>query len=593
MPVLNKVKFLWLLVSLVLALGLVVTACGGDDEEPAPTRPPAPTAAPTTAATSAPTATRPAATAVPAPTATPVPPTPTPAPQFKRGGILKSRIEFTPSSAPHWNLLQGPINAAYPLYQPVLSTLVQLNMTNLNIDPDLAQSWTIGADGKTLTFRIRQGVTWHDGSPLTAADIKYNWDVMIKDSLGFTSHFKALLSAAQNTRVVDASTFEITLKQPRNSFFRTMTHAVMFNYSPRVSVQELQAGKIVGTNAYRWAGLEKDRKVELRAYPGYWERGADGRPLPYFDGIDWFVITDSTAHIAAFRTGQIDAFDHINATALVGQIDTIKRDIPGLVSGAGYDSWRMLLLKNRGALVNPSVRKAIQIGLDRGSFVQAGMGGAGLPSGYASTPGDVLGNWAPTMAEQQRLPGMNPATKQQDIAEAERLLSTAGFTAASPLKITMYVVSGGVFATEAEAAATLLNRIRGLSLAVATEPSAVHNQRLILGGDFDIIYRPFAQAIDDPSQTIGLFWTTGASRNYGGWSDAQIDAMYTEQESTTDEARRKRIVADLQTRLYDSAYYVVLAWAATPWIRKPEMRNMPLGGSFVNRGRYDKTWIDK
>lgn len=589
----KRLSRLILFVSLTLSLILVISACGGDDEEPTATKAPAPTAAPTSAPTVAPTATRPPAPPTPAPTATPVPPTPTPAPRVKRGGILRTRIEFTPSSQPQFMLLQGPINSAYPLFQPVLSTLVQLNMDDLTIAGDLAESWTFSPDGKTITFKIRNGVTWHDGSPLTAADIKFNWDAMLKDSLGFASHFKALLAAAADTALVDPSTFQITLKQPSNSLFRTLTHAVMFNYSPRVSLQELVAGKVIGTNAYRWTILDRGRKLELRANPTYWDKGVDNRPLPYLDGIDWFVIADTTAHIAAFRTGQIDAFDHINASALVGQIDNIKKDVPALQSSATFDSWRMLLVKNRGPLGNSGVRKALQIGFDRGAFVAAGMGGSGLPSGYASPPKDFQGNWAPPMSEQQRLPGMNPSARAQDLAEAERLLATAGYTAANPLKLNVYVVASGVFPTEAEAAVTLFNKIRGLVLTVVPEQPAAHNQRLVLDGDFDLIYRPFGQAIDDPSQTIGLFWVSSASRNYGGWKDPQVDAMYNEQETTTDAARRARIVADLQTRLYDAANYIVLAWAATPWVRRGEMQNMPLGGSFVNRGRYDKTWIDK
>jgi peptide/nickel transport system substrate-binding protein len=511
----------------------------------------------------------------------------------KRGRILRTRIEFAPSSGPHWDILRGPINSAYPIFQPVLSSLVQLNMENGQIDPDLAESWTFSADGKQITFNIRQGVTWHDGTPLKAADLKSNFDVMILGTLGYTSHFKALLGAADSSEAPDDATLRINLKQPSNSMFRTMTHGVMLNYAPHVPRADVEKGKVIGTNAYTWSS-NSATKIEERKYAKYWAKGVDGQPLPYLDGIDWNVILDTALHLAAFRTGQIDAFDHINATALVGQIDTIKRDIPNLVTGVSSDSWRMILIKNKAPFTNIAVRRALQIGLDREAFAASALRGSAIPAGYVASPKGYGGSWGPTLADQQKLLGLNPATRKDAIAEAERLLTSAGFTASSPLKVTMVVVSGGVFADEAVAAASLLNQVKGLQIDVKSEESAVHNRRLVVpGGDFELLYRPFAQAIDDLSQTVGLFWISTGSRNYGEWKDAEVDAWYAEQESTTNAARRTELVNQIQQKLWDQAYNIVLAWASTPWVLKPELKGVFLGGSFSNRGRYDKAWLDR
>ncbi len=583
-------------------VALIVAACGGGDEEATPvpptqaptaTRPPAATTAPTSAPTSAPTA-GPTATATrPAPTPTPAPPTATPAPSVKRGRILRTRIEFAPTATSHWDILRGPINSAFPLFQPVLSSLVQLNMENGQIDPDLAESWTFSADGKQITFKIRQGVAWHDGTPLKAADLKTNFDVMIKRTLGYTSHFEALLGAADNTEAPDDATLRINLKQPSNSMFRTMTHGVMLNYAPHVPRADVEKGKVIGTNAYTWSSSSAT-KIEERKYAKYWAKGVDGQPLPYLDGIDWNVIQDTALHLAAFRTGQIDAFDHINATALVGQLDIIKRDIPNLVTGESSDSWRMILIKNKAPFTNPAVRRALQIGLDRDAFIASALKGGGVPAGFVASPKGFGGSWGPTLADQQKLPGLNPATKKQDIAEAERLLASAGFTAASPLRVTMTVVGAGVFPDEAIAAASLLNQVKSLQIGVKAEEAAVHNRRLVVpGGDFELLYRPFAQAIDDPSQTVGLFWISAGSRNYGEWKDAQVDAWYAEQETTTNAARRAELVNQIQQKLWDEAYNIVLGWASTPWIIRPDVKGFITGGSFSNRGRYDKTWLDR
>jgi len=565
------------LLPLLVVVAIVIAACGGGDEEE-PTRAPQPTTPPAT---------------TPTPTAAPtVPPTPTPI-LPKRGGILRTRITFSPTAPSHWDLLRGPINSGFPLFQPVLSSLVQLDQETQKVVGDLAQSWEFSPDGKQVTFKLRPGVTWHDGTALKASDIKSNWDVILKETLGFKSHFQSLVSAADGTEALDDATFRIILKRPSNSFFRTLAHGLMVNYQPAVSRDELQKGKVVGTNAFVWTKSDLT-KIEERRYPNYWDKGADGKPLPYLDGIDWNVIADRTLHNAAFRTGQIDAIDHIDSPTL-DDVANIKKDIPNLVVGSASDSWRMVLIKNRAPWTNIAVRKALQIASDRQVFVDAALKGSATPAGYVMSPKGFGGAWGPTLDEQQKLPGINPRTRQQDLVEAERLMASAGFSAASPLKVTIHVVGSGTFPDEAVVWASQTTKdLKSIQIEVKAEEAAIHNRRLVVpGGDFDMIYRPFAQAFDDPSQTVGLFWTSTASRNYGEWKDAQIDAWYDEQETTTNSARRAELMNQIQQRLYDQSYNLVLGWAATAWVKRPDVKGLFLGGAFSNRGRYDKTWFDR
>ncbi|MBM4404642.1 MAG: hypothetical protein FJ039_00430 [Chloroflexi bacterium] len=135
--------------SLFTALAMVITACGGDEDEPTatPTRPPAPTA---TSAPAAPTATRPP-TAVP--TVTPVPPTPTPS--VKRGGILRLRLNNDPSALTQdsWNSAGG---SSISWMMPLMSNFVMENPYKAGeIIGDIATSWTTSADGTTWTFKMR------------------------------------------------------------------------------------------------------------------------------------------------------------------------------------------------------------------------------------------------------------------------------------------------------------------------------------------------------------------------------------------------------------------------------------------------------
>jgi len=558
-----------------VVVALVVAACGGGEEEPTPA--PTPTTPP------------PAATATPRPAPT-VAPTPTPI-LPKRGGILRTRLIADPNP---WNILRGPVTTTFPVFLPVLSSLVQFDLEKKQIVGDLAESFEFSGDGKQATFKIRRGVAWHDGRPLTAADIKFNLDSVFFATQGFRSHLQASLDAAAQVDLVDDATLRITLKRASNSFFASMVHAMNVVYPPHVAEAELSQGKVVGSNAFRWTDWRKGSKIELRSSPTFYGKGVDGRPLPYLDGIDWFMIGDTAPHLAALRTGQIDVFDKLNNTGLVGQVENIKKDIPGLIAGSTTGSWRMLLLKNKPPFSDIRVRKAIQLGLDRQEFVAAALGGLGVPAGMASSPANVGGLWGPLMSEQLRLPGINPSTKAQDIAEAVRLLREAGFTKDSPIRASVTVTAAGVFKEEAVVPVTQLNRLEGFRTELKPEESGVHNQRLVVpGGQFDIIYRPFTSAIDDPSGTIGTFWTTTASRNYGEWVDPQVQAWYDEQETTRDAARRRQLVRDIHDRLYDQAYNIVIAFAETPWVLRPDVKGLLGFGSYDNSGRFDIVWLDR
>ncbi|MCH7553818.1 MAG: ABC transporter substrate-binding protein [Chloroflexi bacterium] len=455
---------------------------------------------------------------------------------------------------------------------------------------DLAESCDLSGDGLVITFKLRRDVVWHDGKPFTAEDAKFNLDAVFFETLGFKSHLKTFFSAVDTVEVVDDATVRITLSRPSNSLFATFTHGLMLNYAPQVSQDDLKAGNVVGTNAFKWTSFQIDSKIEQRANPDFYIKGEDGQPLPYLDGIDWFIIGDTTVHIAAFRTGDLDAFDHINASALPGVLENIKGDVPGLITGSTATSWRMILIKNRPPFDNINVRKAMQIGIDRQAFVDVALQGSGFAAGLPMTPADAGGVWGPSVADQARLPGVG----SPELAEAERLLKEAGFDRDNPIKATMNVISFGTFSDEAVVAVTFLNNIPGFALEVGVEESAKQNERLVVpGGEFDLIYRPFAAALDDPVHTFGLFWISSGSRNYGEFSDAEVDALFEEQETTADPLRRRAAIDELMEITYERAPYIVLGWASTPWIKRADVKGLALGSSFSNRGRYDTTWLDR
>ncbi len=559
----------WTATALMMVLALVVAACGGEEEEPTPRTAPAATATPR-----------------PAPTTTPTLKIP------KRGGILRTRLQAAPDI---WNLLERATRG-FPVVMPVLSSLIQFDMAEGKITGDLADSWTVSADGKQITFKLRSGVKWHDGVLLKASDVKYNLDTVFLGARGFRSHLQGLFAKAESVETPDNSTVRITLKQPSNAFLRNMTHSLMLNYAPHVPLDVLNdTGNLVGTNAFKQTRWTKDVKIEQRANADFFGIGADGKRLPYLEGVDFFIIPDSAAHLAAFRTRNIDFFDHTDSSALKGQSDSLKRDIPGLIVGGDYNEARVLFLKNKPPFDDIRVRKALQLGIDRKEFVDVALEGFGLPAGLAMTPaGDGGVQWGRTFDEQKTLAGLNTATRARDVADAVRLLKEAGFDKAKPLPLTLYTFALGAFADEATVAVRLLNRLEGVNVTLKAEERGDFVRRLAVpGGNFEIIYLPFAQAFDEPAQTIGTLWTSTAPRNYGEWKDTQVDQWYDQQETTTSETERRKLIRQILERLYDQAYNIVIAWPFGLEVQPPDVKGSFFGAAFANKTRFDKTWIDR
>jgi len=478
-----------------------------------------------------------------------------------------------------------------------LSTLIQTNFPGSDAIGDLAESWSVGTGGTELIFRLVKGVTWHDRAPLTASDIKFNLDRVFFGTGGFVSYLRGSFGAAQAVEVIDSTTLKIILKQPSNSFLGNMVNPRFVNYAPHVPDAELERGKVVGTGAFVWEKWEPGVSITQTRNPNFSRQSPQGEAIPFLNAVRFFIIPDSSTHLAAFRTGQLDTYDPLDAANLIGKVETLKSTVQGLQTGLlPPTGWRTLMLKNETGLpfTDVNVRRALQYGADRQKFIDAAFQGLGFASGLANTSPEMGGKWAPPLAEQLRLPGMDPNRHTQDLAAARELLAKAGFGPQNKLKAEIAVINVGVFPTEAVVVVDLYRDLN-VDLSIKAEETAIHNRRRQVGlkGNFQTLYLGNAFAIDDPSNTVGTFWTSDGPRNFSGWSDPSVDQWYQEQESAIDPARRAKLVADILLRIYDQAYDIILGWNTNPWVLRANVKNYTVPHSFANGWRYEAVWIDR
>ncbi len=411
----------WKLMAFVVLLvaAFFVVACSSDEPDPTAT----PTSAPA---------------AAPDPTATP-----TPSISSKAGGIGKFAVRRDPPAnfdmmaTTIWydlNQMGAPVWGSGNLVRPCLDDVYA-------VCPALATEWENNADFTEWTFTLREGLQWHDGTPLTGEDLKF-WLDLVFEGYGerAPAWYGNRMGEYDNTTVVDPTTLKITLKEGNALFLDVLfTPYFTIGHPRHLTLPELEAGNLevapldvgmMGLGPFTFEGYEKGSVMRVRANPNYWETDEDGFPLPYMEGMDFAIMTSPDVMDAAIRTGQLDGgspgFGYILTKPRYEQyVEDIGDDfyvvrVPsgfGTGSGGGL-AWNLL---KEGPWQDVRVRKAASLWIDRQESIDAVSGGFGLvggllnPANPFSSP-DVL-TW----------PGWNPDTREADRAEAQRLMGDAGY----------------------------------------------------------------------------------------------------------------------------------------------------------------------
>lgn len=267
--------------------------------------------------------------------------------------------------------------------------------------PDLAIQWRPSADAKTWTFELRQGVKFHDGSELTAADIQYSLE-RIKDPK-IDSPVAAVLGVIDTVNIINDFKFEIKLSAPHADL-----PLLLMDYRVRM-IPENSGDNIattgIGTGPFMLEELDAEGTTVLTANPNYWE-GA-----PAADGMEIIGIPDSQARVQAVMAGQIDFEDSV-----ISQQKRLFENNPQFkLQTIATGEWRGLIFRTDvEPLDNPDVRKALRLAVDREEMMK-------LVSGEGA--GTVTCDHPVWSGDQYR----TEIDCSQNIADAKRLLKQAGF----------------------------------------------------------------------------------------------------------------------------------------------------------------------
>src|SRR3989475_9155312 len=249
---------------------------------------------------------------------------PTPAPVQaaetpRHGGILLAAIGAdAPSLDPHQESTFATLQMVAPLY----STLIQIDpLSYPKIIGDAASEWKISPDGLTYTFKIRPGIKFHDGAPLTAVDVKATYDKLLSPPAGTRSVRKNSYSAVTTVEAPDASTVVFKLKFPSASLLLNLASPWNVIYPKKYLDKDPNyfMKNVMGSGPFKFKSYTPGASFEGERNPDYFVKDR-----PYLNGYKFFISTETSVRAAAIRSGRayIEFRDLPNA-----EVEAIKKQL--------------------------------------------------------------------------------------------------------------------------------------------------------------------------------------------------------------------------------------------------------------------------
>jgi peptide/nickel transport system substrate-binding protein len=466
----------------------------------------------------------------------------------QHGGVLTYAVV---ADAPTYDCHAANSFSTIHYLAPHYSTLLRIDPAHYpNVVGDVAESWEVGDGGQTYTFHLRPNIRFHDGSPLTAQDVKATFDRIRDPPPGAVSVRRAQFADVAAVEAPDQRTVVFRTKQPNASLLTLLASPWNCIYSAKLMREnpDYPAKLVMGSGPFRFVEHVAGSKWVGKRFEGYFRAG-----LPYLDGFEAYVVS-SAALTGALQGGQVMAeFRGISPA----ERDTLKQAMGDRIKfqeTVRLTNFQLAFNTTKKPFDDVRVRRALTLAIDRWAIEPqlrrstiAGVTGGLLRPGYAL---------ARSAAELEALPGFGRdggAAK----AEARRLLKEAG---AETLKFTLTneavpnpFATIGIYAID-----------QWRQVGVTVEQNTLEASRwnaARLGGNFDVVVDFVAEFVDEPSVQFTHYLSHDlAPDNVSRAIDRTLDDLYERQLRTTDLAGRAKLVHDFEDRVLRQAYVAPVSW---------------------------------
>jgi peptide/nickel transport system substrate-binding protein len=425
--------------------------------------------------------------------------------------------------------------------------------------PGIAEEWSVSEDGLTWTFKIREGMTFHDGTPLTAEEVAWslNWMINVEnDSLSY------LWWNFEQVVALDETTLQITTGTPVGNMEYLLFWAFIVpesvwgqfdNYDDMSAFSGVEA--MVGSGPFRVTDFVPDEYLIMEANEGYWE----GKPA--IDKLIYQQYATEDAMVQALLAGEVDVVELVPGAAVPTLLteDNIAVEV---MQGHALDTLAINSHEDGTqpeSLNDPVVRKAIEYAIDRQKLIEVAYLGYGDPGKTMIAPS--LTDWHNTEIDYISF----------DLEEANRILDEAGYVDSdndgvrewsdgSPLEYRLMATEGATYARMLEIISD------GLAQAGISAPPTLldFDSQAALAYNFDFDMNMWYWGMDiDPDFGMVIFKCSereGWGWNPNGYCDEHFEELYVAQATETDFEKRQEIVWEAQEQIYNDRPWIVLVY---------------------------------
>ncbi|GGB20651.1 ABC transporter substrate-binding protein [Allosediminivita pacifica] len=428
------------------------------------------------------------------------------------------------------NVLSNSGPAEYPCMDMLYSGLTRMGFDN-QPQPDLATEWTANDDATEFTFSLREGVTFHDGTPFTADDVVATYETILNPDV--PSAARSVLTMVESVKAVDDLTVKFTLAAPFADLPYSTAHAnarILSRAALEDDISKLDT-TANGTGPFKLDTYDSARMVRLVKNENYYKPGQ-----PYLDAVEMMLFPDLAAETANFLSGETD----VMLTVQQADYERIASSsgIEGQQIGAGRYVC-VVMRQDQEPWNDVRVRKALGMAIDRQLMVDIILEGLGRPA-YDSIVA----------------PELEFATDKPEIAYdpegARALLAEAGY----PDGLDVTLIASDRPAIRAQAAIVMQQTAAaaGFNLEIRTMPHDTYLAEEWMQGDFYIGYWGMQPTID---ATYNLLLTSDASYQDTEWKNEEFDSLIQQGRSTANPEERAEIYAQAQALELEDKPYIV------------------------------------
>ena len=453
---------------------------------------------------------------------------------IKRGGVWRLASAWTPPTLDVHRISMYWTSVGC-MYNSLISTRIDPQAQALEFTPGLATHWEFENGGKRIVFTLVKGIRFHDNSPFNAEAAKWNLDRARSHP---KSYIKSDIQEIESVEALNETTLAVNLKFPSASLLynlsdgRSWAGMVSKTFAEKHGDDEL-ARKGCGTGPFRYKEWIVDQKIVLERFPDYWQNGADGKPLPYLDGLEEHYRPQIDKAAVDLRAGGLDTVDNPAARDVAA-----IRDDPNLeyIQLPPFE-WQKICIgfnARRGPFTNHSLRQAACYAIDRAKITKIMGFGVAREHQYPWISKGQPG-WAP---EEWPDYSYNPD-------KAKALLKTEH---PNGVTVELFNISREPDNTFAELIKAMWDKV-----GIRTELKSLERLGWIESMRKDTFQAGFWSAAPYMGAFIRPKLLSGAPGNWGQFKNPEVDNLLNEHVQALDRKKRHEIMKNILKIVYESA----------------------------------------